>query len=399
MRVVILGGAGLMGKGIALDLLSEQSEDVTAVVVADSNKKALSGLNEAIQDKRFSVFHIDVREADAVRDILSEAQVCINAVPTFAGLQMDIFKASLDAGCPYIDLGGMGIYTQKQKDLHPLWQDAGLSAVLGCGADPGMSNVLCKAVAEKLDSIENINLFWAGKIVGPDSPVLIPLYNIYTLLAEYHNSSWQFLDGKLREQPAQSGHETIILPEPFGETEFMFSQHSEPLTVPFAKGIAEKGINEMTWKLHLPEQDDRIWKSLVKAGFGSFDEPVDLNGMKVSPGELLSAVISRNIERNHERLPEQEDYQIHFAVGHGECGGLPTTVRATVTSVPDEFFSEYHDAGTSMNASIAAQLLVRQEGQAGVFSPEEFFDVSRYFAELKKRRFKITLDVCTDVPV
>jgi len=258
-------------------------------------------------------------------------------------------------------------------------------------------------VAEKLDRIDSMNLYWAGKILGPENPILIPLYNIYTLLAEYHNASWQFLDGELRERPAQSGHETLVLPEPFGETEFMFSQHSEPLTVPFAKGMAEKGIREMTWKLHLPEQDDRIWKSLIKAGFGEFDEPVDVNGTEVKPGEVLSAVVSRNIERNSHRVPEQEDYQIHFAVGYGESGGLPSTVRATVTSVPDEFFSRYHDADTSMDtsmdASIAAQLLVRQQRLPGVFSPEEFFDVPSYFAELKKRHFRVALDVCTDLPV
>jgi len=37
-----------------------------------------------------------------------------------------------------------------------------------------------------------------------------------------------------------SGRQVLDLPEPWGRTEFMHSPHSEPLTVPFAAGIADK---------------------------------------------------------------------------------------------------------------------------------------------------------------
>lgn len=48
--------------------------------------------------------------------------------------------------------------------------------------------------------------------------------------------------GKLVERPPQSGKQTLVLPEPFGELKFIHSQHSEVATVPFAKGIKDKGI-------------------------------------------------------------------------------------------------------------------------------------------------------------
>ena len=45
-----------------------------------------------------------------------------------------------------------------------------------------------------------------------------------------------------------------------------------------------------------------------------------------------------------------------------------------------------------MNASIAAQLILRGAVRPGVWAPEEYFDVADYFAELKKRHFTIVVE-------
>jgi len=52
-------------------------------------------------------------------------------------------------------------------------------------------------------------------------------------------------DGKLVERLPQTGEQTLVLPEPFGELKFIHSQHSEVATVPFAKGIKDKGIKDL----------------------------------------------------------------------------------------------------------------------------------------------------------
>ncbi len=169
------------------------------------------------------------------------ANVCINGVPTFAGFQMQIFEACLQAKRPYVDYGGMGVYTVRQKAEHDKWKQAGATAVIGLGSDPGLSNIICRAVADRLDRIDRINLYWAATKIGAENPVLVPPYSISTVLAEYANPSQQFLDGKLQEVPAQAGTETIDLPQPWGRTTFIHSQHSEPLTVPFSQRYRREG--------------------------------------------------------------------------------------------------------------------------------------------------------------
>ena len=377
-----------MGAGTVRDLLSPLSRDVTKVTVADNSHDRLNSLAESVEDARLVTTDLDVSNRQATIDLIGSADICINAVPTFAGLQMEIFECCLAARRPYVDYGGMGVYTVKQKQQHNQWSQAGLTAVLGLGADPGMSNVICKAVADRLDTIDAINLYWAAKLLGDENPVLVPPYSIPTVLAEYANRNQQFLDGRLQEVDPLSAPEILDLPPPFGPTEFAFTQHSEPLTIPFAAGIAEKGIREMTWKLSLPKAEHDAWVGLIKAGFGEYDAPLEFNGTKVTPRAFLEKLISRNIERKKDRIPQQQAYEIHVAIGRGTVAGNAAEVRCTVFCDPDPLYADYLDAATSMNVSIGAQLIMRNEMKNGVWGPEEYFDLEQYFAELHKRKFR-----------
>jgi len=393
MRIAILGGAGLMGAGVIRDLISDRAIcPITGIRVCDVSRERIDTLLASLGDPRLEACTLDVADAASLHSALQGADLCINAVPTLAGFQMQIFEAALAARVPYIDLGGLGIYTMQQKAAHARFKAAGVTAVIGTGSDPGMSNVLCRVVADELDRIDRINLYWACELVGPESPVLTLPYSLSTILAEYARPSIQFLDGKHVEVAPLSGAETLDLPEPWGRTSFIHTAHSEQLTVPVAEGIREKGIREFTWKLHLPHRAHEAWIGLVKAGFGDFDDPIDINGQQVSPLAVLNAVIARNLARNADRVPPQESHEIHIARGEGEKNGAPATVWCEVVIRPDPLYDDYTDAGTSMNVSIAAQLLLLSPPRPGVWAPEEYFAVEPYLAELRKRNFEVRLE-------
>jgi len=379
MRVLILGGGGLMGSGTIKDLLWS---GVTDIVAADVD---LSRVPEAVERRQVDVASLDWET------LLADCDLCVNGVPTFAGHQMRIFEACLRAGKTYVDYGGMGVYTVQQKAFHVRFQEAGVTAVIGLGADPGLSNVLCRAVADRLETIDRINLYWASTRLGPVSPALVAPYSLSTVLSEYANPSQQFLDGELREVPAREGVEVVELPPPWGATKFMFSQHSEPLTVPFAQGIAEKGIREFTWRLSFPHFDHEAWVGLVRAGFGDYDTPVSVPGGTVKPLDVLAAVMARHAAST--AAPAGEMYEIHFAVGHGTVSGEPRRVEVRVVGKPDPLYEGYADAGTSMNMSIGVQLIARHPARPGVWAPEEYFDPEEYLAEVTRRRFEVSVEI------
>ncbi|MHA7971734.1 saccharopine dehydrogenase family protein [Rhizobium sp. CAU 1783] len=391
MIITLLGGAGFMGAGIVRDLVSERTiVDIKTIRVCDAARDKIEALAAELADPRIELVDLNVTDPAALNAAIAGANICINCVPTLLGFQMTIFEAALAAKVAYIDLGGLGTFTVKQLAEHERFKAAGVTAVIGVGADPGMSNVICRAVADQLDEINKINLYWAAELVGDENPVLVPPYSVSTVLAEYAHESTQFYDGKHVTCPPMSGREFLDLPEPWGRCEFMHSPHSEQLTVPLADGIKEKGIKEFSWKLHLPHREHEAWVGLVKAGFGDFNEPVEVGGVKVRPLDVLNKVIERNIKKNADKIPSQDSHEIHFAVGKGRKNGVARTVTVEVVVKPDAMYAPYVDACTSMNGSIAAQLILANAMKPGVWAPEEYFDVPSYFKELEKRKFIIS---------
>ncbi len=393
MKLVVLGGAGGMASGTIRDLVAPYSRNIERITVAEPSLERAQGLVGTLGDPRLRAVALDAADQASLAATLAGNDLCINAVPTFAGHQMAIFDACFSARVAYVDYGGMGVFTVKQKAHHEAWRTAGLTAVLGLGADPGISNIICKAVAERLDRIDRINLYWAAKKFGPESPVLEAPYAVSTILAEYANPSQQFLDGALREVPPRSGHEVLDLPEPFGRTSFIYTQHSEPLTVPFAEGIRDKGIREFTWKLSLPHREHEAWLGLIKAGFGDFANPVTVDGASITPTRFLEALIRRNVAHNAERIPQTTSAELHLAIGRGESDGQAVTVNCAVISRSDPFYAAYLDAGTSMGLSIGVQLMGDRPMTPGVWGPEEYFETEPFLRELKRRRFTIANDI------
>lgn len=382
-----------MGSGSIRDLLSDLSDPGHEILASDTSHAALERLPD---HPRVQKVVCDVGDREQLLALLRQCDLCVNGVPTFAGHQMAIFEACLQVKRTYVDYGGMGVFTVRQKEQHQAFLQAGVTAVIGLGADPGLSNVICRACADRLEEIDSINLYWTATSLGPESPALVPPYSPSTILAEYANPSQQFFDGELREMPPRSGEETWELPQPFGPTTFMFSQHSEPLTVPFAQGIADKGIREFTWRLALPREQHLAWLNLVKAGFGDFDTPVTLaDGHSVKPLEVLEKVIARNGARHRDAMPDQESHELHFAVGKGRCGGRATTVTVRVIGRPHPLYDDYIDAATSMNLSIGVQQILKNPLRAGVWAPEEYFDVQSYLHEVRRRHFEVSVETVT----
>ena len=59
-------------------------------------------------------------------------------------VNLDAMRACLEAGCHYIDLGGLYWLTGQQLELHDEFERAGLLALLGMGSSPGKTNVMAR---------------------------------------------------------------------------------------------------------------------------------------------------------------------------------------------------------------------------------------------------------------
>src|SRR3954447_3034067 len=152
MRIVIVGGGGLMGRIALRDLV--QSPGLEGIVIADVNPEQARSVAEAIGDPRLQVVGVDATDEAALANVLRGASACFNASVYYFNLP--VMRACLAAKTHYVDLGGLFYTTRQQLALHDAYSTAGITAVIGMGSAPGVTNLQARVACDRLDTVEYI---------------------------------------------------------------------------------------------------------------------------------------------------------------------------------------------------------------------------------------------------
>ena len=167
MKVAVLGAAGTIAPAIVRDLAS--SEEVESILLLDLRAEQAKEVAE-----RQGLGKATARGADARSHLageLAEVDALVNSASYRVNL--DAMRACLEAGCHYLDLGGLYRVTGEQLLLGPDFERAGLTAVLGIGSSPGKTNLMAARVAHDIGDVETINVFAAGRDLDPPDLSLI----------------------------------------------------------------------------------------------------------------------------------------------------------------------------------------------------------------------------------
>ena len=241
MNVAVLGAAGTIAPAIVRDLA--ESEEVERILLLDLRAEiaaevaAAHGLGKA-----------QAREADARAGLaaeLDEVGALINAASYRVNLEA--MRACLEAGCHYLDLGGLYRVTGEQLELHGDFEAAELLAVLGIGSSPGKTNLMAARVVEELGGrADRIEVIAAGRDLDPPEGLSLP-YAPETLIDELTLSPVVLRDGKPVEiEPLSAGGE-VDFGKPIGPGETIHTLHSELRT--FGESF---GCRECSFRLSLP---------------------------------------------------------------------------------------------------------------------------------------------------
>jgi lysine 6-dehydrogenase len=293
MRVVVVGGAGAMGRWTVRDLT--ESEGVDEVVVADLDGSrareaagwaaARSGSNGTAQ---VSGLALDAGDGEALRRAFDGADVVCNCAVHATNLP--VMEACADAGTHYVDLGGLFHTTRRQLALHDRFVAAGVTAVVGMGGSPGTTNVLAALAGRGLEVVSEVEVRLGVADFAPSAaPVPVP-YAIQTILDEFAVPAVTFRDGKLVEVPAMSEQEELDFPPPVGRVRVGHTLHSEVATLPLH--FADRGIRSVSFKVGFPA--DFMDKLALLTALGLADtSPVELPGGPVVPRQLLVHCITK----------------------------------------------------------------------------------------------------------
>jgi saccharopine dehydrogenase (NAD+, L-lysine-forming) len=291
-------------------------------------------------------------------------------------LNLEVMEAALAAGCHYADLGGLFHLTRRQLELHGRFADAGVSAVLGIGSAPGLTNVLARLGADRLDAVRSIDIADGAVDLSADGGGFGVPYSAETILDEFTEPAMVFEDGELREVPAGSGVVEWTFPEPVGTQPAMYTLHSEPATLPFTI----PGVRDVRWRLALPRAVHEGFALLVGTGLAS-REPVSTPSGPAVPREVLAAVLNRMATGDG----APSDVEFLDVRIDGELAGRAATVRELARFEPSPEGLSAGAFGTAIPIAVSVRWQAQGRVPPGVHPPEQAFDAAAFVAELERQ--------------
>jgi saccharopine dehydrogenase (NAD+, L-lysine-forming) len=375
-RIAVLG-AGAMGSAAAVLLARHHDVDL---LVLDVDVTRAERVAERVGARGRAFDPASGELVDALKDVEAVA-ACI---PYRANIPT--MEAALAAGCHYADLGGLFHVTLQQWELHERFAQAGLSAVLGIGSAPGITNVLARLGADGLDhgSVRSIDMVDGAVDLGAEGGAFGVPYSADTVLDEFTLPAMVFEDGELREVPAGSGVVDWDFPAPVGTQPAMYTLHSEPATLP----RTIPGVRDVRWRLALPLAVHEGFTFLVGLGLASRD-PVMTPSGPVVPREVLAAVLTPMTVAEGDPS-DREIIDVRVA---GTKDGREAVVRCLVHLQPSPEGLSAGAFGTAIPIAVASRWMAQGRVPAGVHPPETAFEAEGFLAELQGEGVRLSREV------
>lgn len=146
---------------------------VTTLTIADLDRAAGARLAAQCEADKPGVVRsqaIDVLDRQALEALLSPADVVLNTVGPFFRFGVPVLEAAIAAGTPYFDICDDPEPTLAMLALDTQAKAAGIPAVVGLGASPGLTNLLAVKAFGALDEVDELLTGWnLDGAVGADA--------------------------------------------------------------------------------------------------------------------------------------------------------------------------------------------------------------------------------------
>lgn len=380
MKIVVLGGYGEMGRITVIDLFETFKGKI---VVAGRNEDKAKAFAESFKSNNIEWARADADEPQELIELLRGSDVVINATQYITNLQ--VMETALSAGANYVDLGGLFHMTKKQLKLNNSFKKKGKLAVVGCGATPGITNIMAAYGSGLLDTIDSIHVQFADMdYTKYDMPFVVP-YSMRTIFDEFSMEPALFSGGKLKYVKPLSGEEEIQFPSPVNRATCFYTIHSEVATFP--SSFKDKGIKNCSFKGGFPKEFVEKIKFLIDTGFAT-TTPVKYKNIDVVPLDFTVSLLNRFIPEK-DRIKDVEFLRVELS------GKRNRKNRNVIVYCESRSNSRWNiPAGTwdtGVPPSIIAQMITENKiEKRGVMPPELCIDPELFFGELAKRKIYLS---------
>jgi lysine 6-dehydrogenase len=332
-KKILVLGAGLVGKAIAIDLSKEY--DVTAL---DINRQNLEPLADGYAIKTMMQ---DVADFAGLKNIIQPFDLVIGAVPGFLGFET--LKAVIESGKNVVDIS---FFARDAFELDDLAKEANVTAIVDCGVAPGMSNVLLGYHNARMH-ISSFTCYVGGLPVARTWPYQYKApFSPIDVIEEYTRPARYVENGHIVTKPAMSDPELIDF-QGIGTLEAFNTDGLRSLL----KTIKIPNMKEKT--LRYPGHIEYM-NVLKHAGYLS-SEPVEINGHAVRPIDVTAKLLLPLWRLE----PNEEEFTVMKIIIQGEENGSEKTLTY---SLYDKYDVQTHTSSmartTGYTCTAAARILL-----------------------------------------
>jgi saccharopine dehydrogenase-like NADP-dependent oxidoreductase len=365
-KFVVLGGCGVIGRVVVRDLF--ESHPRNRILIADYNENAARQYSRSYRSRRVAAAFADANKPRQLAKLFRGQAVVINC--TQHDFNLKVMRAALAASVHYVDLGGLFYWTRRQLKLDKQFRRAGLTAVLGAGCAPGITNITTRAAANRLERLDSVRIRVATKDFNPPAASFWFPYSAQTIVEEFTLTPWIFERGKFREVKPRTAWELMKFPRPVGPQWLVRTRHSEVATIPLT--FRARGLKFCDFKV-------------------GFDRAFVHEVMK----RMKDGWTARDFAKLPAPSDQPNDYEIARVIvaGRDKSGARKMVTVDCHAKANRRWHAGGGDIDTGCPPSIVAQMIATGVIKArGVLPPEVAVPGAAFFAELRKRDMKIVIE-------
>ena len=374
MSKVLIIGAGGVGTVVA-HKVAQNTNIFTHIVLASRTKSKCDAIAAEIE-KRYDVkIKTDSVDADNVSELVAlfkkyNPELVINVALPYQDLT--IMDACLECGVNYLDTANYEPKDEAHFEYSWQWayQDrfkaAGLTAILGCGFDPGVTSVFTAYAAKHhFDEIHYLDIVDCN--AGDHGKAFATNFNPEINIREVSQRGKYYEDGKWIETEPHEIHQPLSYPN-IGPKESYVIYHEELESLVKNFPTLKRARFWMTfgqeYLTHL--------RVIQNIGMARIDE-VDYNGVKIVPIQFLKAVLPDPGELG-------ENYTGETSIGcriRGVKDGKELAYYVYNNCSHEAAYKETGAQGVSYTTGVPAMIgammfLTGEWRKPGVFNVEEF---------------------------
>ncbi|WP_345496564.1 saccharopine dehydrogenase family protein [Nocardia callitridis] len=356
--MLVLGGAGEVGRAAARVLAADKQVD--HLVVADlSEARARSVAAEL--GAHCSAQALDVTDHATLVATIRQSDIVVNTVGPYFRFGPGVLRAAIEARRDYIDVCDDPAPTLTMLDMHAEAEAAGVTAVLGMGASPGLANLLAAQSIANLDHADTVITGWNLAMAQPETRSWTPSAAISHGIEQVSNTIPVIRDRqRVWEKPLRK---TVVDYPGLGAATGWTFGHPEPLTLARTFPHLVESVNVALAPRH------------VAGVLNLLGRGVTHRILNHSTAASLAAVAENLLPAGTVSVLADSGLPPLFALSRGIKDGAPATVACALGQVPGLSMAEVTGIPLAVGALLRAN-------RPGVHPPEAVFVPEQFLARL-----------------